>query len=88
MNPILKELRRIRDAHAKKFNYDIDAIAQDSMKEEAAARRAGQKFVDLSAKRKRQPRRCSVVVKSNRGRAKPRIANRKQKLAARHGFEP
>jgi hypothetical protein len=67
---IIAELRKIRDAHAAKFNCDFDAIAQDWMKEEAAARRAGQKFVDLSAKQKRQPRRCSVVVKSNRGRGK------------------
>jgi hypothetical protein len=25
-NPIIAELRRIRDAHAKKYNYDVDAI--------------------------------------------------------------
>ena len=31
-NPIIAELRRIRDAHAKKFNYDFDAIARDWMK--------------------------------------------------------
>jgi len=70
-DPIIAELRKIRDTHAAKFSYNLDAIAQDWMKEEAAARRAGQKFVDLSAKRKRQPRRCSVAVKSNRGRGKP-----------------
>jgi hypothetical protein len=31
-NPIISELRRIRDAHAKKFKYDFDAIARDWMK--------------------------------------------------------
>jgi hypothetical protein len=30
-NPIIAELRRIRDAHAKKFNYNFDAIARDWM---------------------------------------------------------
>ncbi len=29
--PIIFELRRIRDAHAKKCNYDFDALAMDWM---------------------------------------------------------
>jgi hypothetical protein len=69
-DPIIAELRKIRDAHAAKFNNDFDAIARDWMKEEAAARRAGQKFVDLSAKRKPHPRCRPVVVTSNKGRSK------------------
>ncbi|HMP81084.1 MAG TPA: hypothetical protein PKA41_00065 [Verrucomicrobiota bacterium] len=67
-DPIIAELRKIRDAHAAKFNYDFDAIAADWFKQEAAARRAGQKFVDLSAKRKPRPRHRSVTVKSSKGR--------------------
>src|SRR5271163_3831556 len=31
-NPIIFELRRIRDAHAKKCNYDFDTLAADWMK--------------------------------------------------------
>lgn len=31
---IIAELRRIRDQHAAKFNYDIDAIAADLQKRE------------------------------------------------------
>ena len=31
-NAIIAELRRVRDAHAKRHNYDIDAMAQDWMK--------------------------------------------------------
>ena len=27
-DPIITELRKIRDAHAAKFNYNFDAIAQ------------------------------------------------------------
>ncbi len=70
MNSTLKELRKIRDAHAAKFNYDFDAIAQDWLKEEAAARRAGQKFVDLSAKKKPQRRHRSLEVKAGKARCK------------------
>ena len=31
-NPIIAELRRIRDAHAKRYNYDVEAMAEDLMK--------------------------------------------------------
>jgi hypothetical protein len=69
-DPIITELRKIRDAHAAKFNYNFDAIAQDWLKEEAAARRAGQKFVDLSAKKKPQRRHRSIAVKAGKARCK------------------
>ncbi len=28
-DPIVDEVRRVRDAHAARFNYDLDAIFQD-----------------------------------------------------------
>ena len=28
-DPIVAEVRKIRDAHSKKFNYDVRAIAED-----------------------------------------------------------
>ena len=28
-DPIVAEIRKIRDEHAKKFNYDLDAIFED-----------------------------------------------------------
>jgi hypothetical protein len=31
-NPIIAELRRIRDAHAKRHNFDIEAMARDLKK--------------------------------------------------------
>jgi len=31
-NAIIAELRRIRDAHAKRYNYDLDAMAEEWMK--------------------------------------------------------
>ncbi|MCX6902884.1 MAG: hypothetical protein NTW03_05300 [Verrucomicrobia bacterium] len=51
-DPIVEEIRKIRDTHAAKFNYNFDAIAQDWLRQEAAAKRAGQKFAALNAKRK------------------------------------
>jgi hypothetical protein len=28
-DPIVEEIRSFRDAHSKKFNYDLDAICED-----------------------------------------------------------
>ena len=69
-DPIIAELRKIRDAHAAKFNYDFDAIAKDWLKQEAAARRAGQKFVDLSEKAKSHRRDRSVAMNASKPRCK------------------
>jgi len=41
-DPIVDEVRRIRDAHAARFNYDLDAIFQDIKEQE---RRSNLKFV-------------------------------------------
>jgi hypothetical protein len=40
---IVEEVRRIRDAYAARFNYDIDAIYKDIKKRE---KKAGYKFVN------------------------------------------
>ena len=42
-DPIVDEVRRARDAHASKFNYDLDAIFQDLKEQEE---KSGHKFVD------------------------------------------
>ena len=34
-NPIIDELHRIREAHAKRFNYDLDAILADLRRRDA-----------------------------------------------------
>ncbi len=39
---IVEEVRKIRDTHAKKFNYDPDAIYADLKK---AEKRSGLKFI-------------------------------------------
>lgn len=33
-DPIVDEVRRVRDAHAARFNYDLDAIFEDIKKRE------------------------------------------------------
>jgi hypothetical protein len=47
-DPIVEEIRKIRDAHAKKFNYDLEAIFADIQKQQE---RSGREFVSLPAKR-------------------------------------
>jgi hypothetical protein len=48
-DPIVDEVRRIRDAHAARFSYDLDAIFQDIKERE---KKSGLQFVQGAA---RQP---------------------------------
>jgi hypothetical protein len=41
-DPIVEEVRRVRDAHAAMFNYDLDAIFRDIKEQE---KKSGLKFV-------------------------------------------
>ena len=41
-DPIVDEVHRVRDAHAARFNYDLDAIFRDIKERE---KRSGLKFV-------------------------------------------
>ncbi len=50
-NPILDEIRRIRDEHAKQFNYDLDAIFADIKRHEKELRKQGWKFVKPTKRR-------------------------------------
>ena len=47
-DPIVDEIRRIREEHAKKFNFDLDAIFEDLKKRE---RDSGRKTVTLEPRR-------------------------------------
>jgi hypothetical protein len=47
-DPIVDEVRRARDDHAARFNYDLDAIFQDIKKQE---RKSGCKFVSFPVKK-------------------------------------
>jgi hypothetical protein len=50
-DPIVEEVRKVRDAHAARFNYDLDAIFRDLKEQE---KRSGRKFVSF-APRKIEP---------------------------------
>lgn len=41
-DPIVEEVRRIRDAYAARFNYDLDAIFEDIKEQE---KKSGHQFV-------------------------------------------
>lgn len=45
---IVEELRKVRDDHARKFNYDLAAIYEDFKKRE---KKSGLKFVQPSRKK-------------------------------------
>ncbi len=45
---IVEEIHQIREAYAKSFNYDLDAIFEDLRKKEAES---GREVVSLSRKR-------------------------------------
>ncbi len=47
-DPIVEEVRAIRDAYAKQFDYDIDSIYRDLKDQEV---KSGRKFILLQAKR-------------------------------------
>lgn len=53
---ILDEVRRIRDEHAKQFNYDLDAIVADIQRHQVELKKQGWKFVE-------PPRRKRPAVK-------------------------
>jgi hypothetical protein len=46
MDDILREVRENREAYARKFNYDLDAIHRDLMELQEQLRREGRVFVD------------------------------------------
>lgn len=50
-DPIITEIRAIRKARAKKFNYDLDAMFEDLKKKGEEYKKQGYKFVSLPSKR-------------------------------------
>lgn len=47
-DPIVEEIRRIRQDHAARFNYDLDLIVQDIKKQEETS---GRRYINLSMRR-------------------------------------
>ena len=44
-DPIVEEVRKIREAHAAKFNYDIKAIVKDAQKRQRTSKHRIVSFV-------------------------------------------
>jgi len=47
-DPIIEEVRKVRDEHAKRFNYDLKAIVADLKKQQEASKR---KYITLPPKK-------------------------------------
>ena len=47
-DPIVDEVRKVRDAHAARFNYDLDAIFRDIKEQE---KRSGRTFVSFAPRK-------------------------------------
>jgi len=47
-DPIVEEVRKVRNEHAKKFNYDLEAIVADLKKQQKGNKR---KFITLPPKK-------------------------------------
>ena len=63
-DPMVEEVRKVRNAHARKFNYDLQAIVADLRNQQKASKR---KFVTLAPKKA-----CSIPTdKSRQGKIKP-----------------
>lgn len=48
VDPIVEEVRRIRDAHAARFDYDLDAIVRDLREQQ---QKSGRAFINLPPRR-------------------------------------
>lgn len=53
VDEIVEEVRAVREAHAARFGYDLDAIYQDLQAQEQQSQR---QIVTLAPRRKRPPR--------------------------------
>jgi hypothetical protein len=51
-DPVVEEIRRIRDEYARRFDYDIEAICRDLREQEATS---GHEVVSLPPKRVTAP---------------------------------
>ena len=81
-DPIVDEVRKIRDAHAKKFNYDIHTICRDLM---ARQKSSGLKFASFPPRRLKveQPALSSAKPKAQSAlRAKLTVNAPKRKRSA------
>ncbi len=50
-DPIVEEVRAQRDAHARLFNYDADALFDELLKAQAEHAKSGVRFVSFAPRR-------------------------------------
>ncbi len=55
MDDILREVRAIREAYARRFNYDLDAIHRDLVEQQEQSRREGRVIVSPPPRRSPAP---------------------------------
>jgi hypothetical protein len=61
-DPIVEEVRKARDAHAARFNYDLDAMYRDIKEQE---KKSGRKFVSFVPARVVQSERAQSTRTAN-----------------------
>ncbi|MEW6297298.1 MAG: hypothetical protein AB1671_06095 [Thermodesulfobacteriota bacterium] len=60
-DPIVEEIRAIRDAYAKQFNYNLEAIYRDLKEQEA---KSGWEVVSFPPKRIESEKRAQTITES------------------------
>jgi hypothetical protein len=70
-DPIVDEVRRVRDAHAARFNYDLDAIFLDIKKRE---KEGGLHFVDGVARQPVPPPPAGAAISASPASTPPEAA--------------
>ena len=51
VDPIVEEVRRVRDEHAARFDYDLDRIYEDLRRQQEIDKAAGIEYVTLEPRR-------------------------------------
>lgn len=64
---IIDEVRAIREAHAAKFNFDLDAILEDIKRSEAEHALRGAKLIDSPPVIRESPRSVYQRIRFGRG---------------------
>lgn len=59
---ILEELWKIREEHAAKFNYDLDAMFEDLKRREEEERKRGRKFVSFDPKEPKETTEDATMI--------------------------
>jgi hypothetical protein len=71
-DPLVDEIRRIRETHAARFNYDLDAIFRDLKEQE---KQAGHKFLSGIAEGPSQPTEGTKSAEDKSGNVPPLAAS-------------